>query len=358
MCGRESSAPGTQAAQRGLSIIELMVGMVVALLVGLAATGAALSFSATQRQGIGAGGVTVNVTTALASIKNDLSSGGLGFFGDSVNLCSALQLSNAAAVLADNTSFVPVRITRELPHDRIDVLFGSRVEGGAKVQLRGASDGNTALLDSFLPVQVGDAVLMTPVPGAAATPCLVRSVTAVAAATATTPQTLSFANAGTHNQAAFTLAPAFAERARVGVLGTLNWSRYRVTGGNLVLERPLTGATGVIARNVMAFRVQYGVSAAAANSTALESWEDAEGGWAALSAANIPRVRALRIGVLVRSPQREKPDALGFCESTRTKPVLFGDVVEPDVADWECYRYRTAMVVVPLRNLVMGMRPI
>ena len=30
--------------------------------------------------------------------------------------------------------------------------------------------------------------------------------------------------------------------------------------------------------------------------------------------------------------------------------------VEPGVADWQCYRYRESVVVVPLRNLVLGLR--
>ena len=63
-----------RAAQRGLSIIELMVGIVVALLVGLAATGSAVMFTASQRQGIGAGGVAVNATTVMSAIKNDVAS--------------------------------------------------------------------------------------------------------------------------------------------------------------------------------------------------------------------------------------------------------------------------------------------
>ena len=39
-------------AQRGLSLIELMVAITVSLLVGLAATGSAMTFNAAQRQGI------------------------------------------------------------------------------------------------------------------------------------------------------------------------------------------------------------------------------------------------------------------------------------------------------------------
>ena len=45
-----------RGSQLGLSIIELMVGMVIALLVGMAATGSAAMFTASQRQGIGMGG--------------------------------------------------------------------------------------------------------------------------------------------------------------------------------------------------------------------------------------------------------------------------------------------------------------
>jgi hypothetical protein len=38
-------------------------------------------------------------------------------------------------------------------------------------------------------------------------------------------------------------------------------------------------------------------------------------------------------------------------------PTLFGAAVTADVADWQCYRYRSATLVVPLRNLVLGMVP-
>ena len=58
MCATEprSCRPRARRVQRGLSIIEIMVGVVVALLVGLAAIGGAVSFTASQRQGIGTGG--------------------------------------------------------------------------------------------------------------------------------------------------------------------------------------------------------------------------------------------------------------------------------------------------------------
>jgi type IV pilus assembly protein PilW len=74
------------------------------------------------------------------------------------------------------------------------------------------------------------------------------------------------------------------------------------------------------------------------------------------TAANLPRVRAMRMGIVTRSPQREKPDASGNCEASLAKPRLFDVEIDPDVTDWQCYRYRVSTVVVPLRNLVLGLR--
>jgi type IV pilus assembly protein PilW len=343
-------------AQRGVSLIELMVGIVVALLVGLAASGSAMMFSASQRQGVGTGGVAMNTATVLAAVKNDVTAAGLGFFGDSRFLCDRLNLSVGAAAVLDGAQFAPIEVTRGVTADTLDLVYGSRVESGTNVLLNALSDASSAEVMSYLPAVVGDAVLLAPpTPGDA---CTVRSVTQNTASTDDAEQLLQFAPAGKHNGAAFGLAPSYAEQGRVTLLGQVLWNRYRVNGGNLVLERPLDGTSAILVRNVISFRIQYGVTAAAAGSTALESWVDPDGIWADISSANIARVRAIRIGVIVQNPQREKADPTsGNCVASETKPTLFGGAEENlDNADWNCFRYRTATVVVPLRNIVMGLR--
>lgn len=355
MSANKRSTGGLRRAQRGLSIVELMVGIVVAMLVSLAAAGSAMMFTASQRQGVGVGGSGIAAASALAALKNDAALAGLGFFGDSQYLCDKLDLSVGAVLKSDGASFAPVQITAGDDGDTVDVVYGDRIESGANVLLESASDGTSAELMSLLPVSAGQAVVMAP--SAPGNPCLVRSVTAVAASTEDTPQTLTFDNTGTYNQAAFTATPAFAERDRITLIGALHWNRYRRDGDTLVLDRPLTGESGVVlARNVIALRAQYGVAAAAAGSTTLEEWVDADGGFAALSSATLPRVRAIRMGVVTRSPQRDKPDADGNCEASLAKPQLFDAEVDPGVDDWQCYRYRVSTVVVPLRNLVLGLK--
>lgn len=358
--------------QAGLSIVEVMVGLVVSMLVALAAASSAMMFGVTQRQGMGIGGNGINAASMLAALKNDAAQAGLGFFGDSRYLCDRLSLNRGSTVISNGDTFTPVLITRA-GDDTVDVVYGDRIESGATVLLAAGSDGSEAELQSLLPVSVGEAVLLAPAtPG---TPCLVRSVTAVTASTPVTPQALRFDAGGTYNPPAGsstgpvlitgpklkpkamptpTATPTFAGRDHVTVIGSLQWNRYRREGNTLVLDRPLTGDSVVLAHDVIAFRAQYGVADAAAGSTTLAQWVDASGAFAALDATTLPRVRAIRMGLVTRSPQPDKPTSKRGCETSTAKPQLFGVEVTPDVADWPCWRYRVATVVVPLRNLVQG----
>jgi type IV pilus assembly protein PilW len=348
-------AGGRRRPARGLSLVELMVGIVIALLVSLTATSGAMLFTATQRQGIGTGGSMISAGTALSALRDDVSAAGLGFFGDSQFLCHRLNLSVDTSVLVNGANFTPVSITAEADGDRIDVLYATDVSSGANVLLNAAASAGSAPLRSLLPVSVGQAVLLAP--ATAGDPCVVRTVTANTPAVLDTAQMIEFANVSTarFNRAAFTTNPTYPDRGRVTLLGDLRWSRYRRVGTELRLERPLGGGAVVLARNVMAFRAEYGL--ANAGTTALAAWQPASGAFASLTPANLPRVRALRIGMVTRSTQREKPNAAGNCEATAAMPTLFDSAVTADVADWQCYRYRTVTLVVPLRNLVLGMVP-
>lgn len=352
---RAGGASRAAAAARGLSLIELLVGIVIALLVSITATSGAMLFTATQRQGIGTGNSLVGAGTAIAALRDDVAAAGLGFFGDSQYLCSKLNLSVDTSVLVNGADFTPLAITTEAAGDRIDVLYATDVAAGANVLLNGAATAGSAPVRSLLPVNVGQAVLLAP--ATAGDPCVVRTVTANTAAVLDTPQMVEFANVSTarFNRAAFTTNPTYPDRGHIAVLGDLRWSRYRLVGTDLTLERPLGGGSVVLARNVIAFRAEYGL--ADAGTTALASWQSATGAFATLTPANLPRVRALRIGLVTRSPQREKPNSAGNCEATAAMPSLFGAAVTADVADWQCYRYRSATLVVPLRNLVLGMVP-
>lgn len=340
--------------RRGVSMIELMIGLVIGLLVSLAALSSLRIFSNSQRQGTVASGGVLNAGAALGVLKNDVATAGLGFFDGRAPLCNRLNLGVDANVVIDGSNFAPLAIRRVQSQDELDVFYATDVAAGVPLALLTASDGTRSDTLSTLPTAVGHAVLLAP---ASTGLCTVRSVTAVTAGTEQAAQVLAFGAAGRHNQAGFTTAGAYAADARIAQLGTLRWHRYRVVDNNLVLEQPLESRTAVLVRGVVALRVQYG--AADAGGTTLTGWfGPADSGWSALTTASIGQLRALRVGLVGRHAQKDKPEQrTGQCTTSTSKPVLFGETIEPDVTDWQCYRFHTTTLVVPLRNVVWGQRP-
>lgn len=360
-------------AVRGMSLVELMAALVVSLLVSLAAMSSAQLFNASQRQGVGMGSNTVAVAGALSAIKQDIAQAGLGFFGESSYLCERLNLAIGGTVYSNNGAFSPVAITREgSGSDRLMVAHADSIAAGSNIRLANSTDGITAAqLRTFLPLPDpipagGVAALLAPAPGSAAPLCTIRSITASTPVQADgTPLTVNFGNTGTNNGVTFSTQPTYVPNDRIALLGgQLSLNVYRVDANrNLVVDQPLGGANGVIlARNVLAFRVEYGVSADTLTDM-LAQWLPASTGanWVTPGSTEIERIRALRIGIVTRSTEKEKPRVPGddsTCEASTSKPSLFptvaGEVIEPDVAAWRCYRYKVVTAVVPLRNLVMG----
>jgi type IV pilus assembly protein PilW len=345
--------------QRGVTLIEAMVGIVVGLLVGLAAAGTAQVFMASQRQGMGAGGANMNASTAMTLIRQDIGQAGLGFFGEGQYLCNRMNLSVGNTLKLDNDLFTPVRATRTAGQlfDKLDLVYSTHIAGGTTVYTTDTSVGASVILESLLPAQVGEAVMLSA--SSAVRTCTVRSVTGVIDATPTTTQTLVFAPNGLHNSNAvtFTPAPAVPTGSSVALLGSLVMRSYSVDAqNNLVMTDTLNGRTAVLANDVVAFRLEYGTSANV-GATTLSAWESPSV-FGVPDAANISRLRAVRIGLVTRSPQREKPNKDGVCEASRVKPRLFDEeITDPQAAgnDWQCFRYRVATAVVPLRNVVTGL---
>ena len=103
----------------------------------------------------------------------------------------------------------------------------------------------------------------------------------------------------------------------------------------------------------------YGVfgGSVEANENSIVSWEDPVGAWATLGPANIARVRAIQVGIVTRSPQREQRDASGNCVASHETPRVLEETLDTAAwpSDWACFRYRSATVTVPMRNVAFGL---
>jgi type IV pilus assembly protein PilW len=331
---------------RGVTLIELLVALVVASLVSLAAVSVAAWFNASQRQAVSASATSVELASTLSAIKAEIGSTALGFVVGGVSRCPRWNLAEGGATLADEAPFLPFSVTRD-PNsrfDRLDVVLVSEPRAAAPVRLAAATSASatSVSLRGWLPVRVGEQILIAPEDVGPA--CTVRRVTAVQPALpGGTPYTLEL------EAAAFGAPLGYLPSDRVSVLGRVDRRSYAVNEfAQLVLTSSQLPAPAVLLEHVMAWRVQYGVAAAGSGSI---EWMEPDGAWGALDPGSAARVRALRLGLLARSPQRDKA-----CDATTALPRLFGAAVDVAAADpsWRCWRYRQAEVVVPLRNVAWG----
>jgi type IV pilus assembly protein PilW len=346
--------PIRQKKQQGFTLVELMVSLVISLLISLAALGSARMFMGIQRQSVGTGVASGNAVTTMAAIKHEAEQAALGFYIHGTLPCQAINLSVGKKTIAANAPLSPVNISNSSGNfAQLDVLYASDLEAVTPAYLATGttSDATSASLSSYLPIQVGQTVMFTPL-GDAGQPCTVKTATEVDAALPGTGPVLHFDPSGQHNQVTFPTA-SYSTDSAVSLVGALRWSYFAVdANGKLVMTRPIEGDSAVFARNVVGFQVQYGVTNGVSSS--LESWEFAQGEtWANLTTALLPRVRALRLGMVIRSDQPEKPDAQGHCSATSEMPTLLEQPMGL-TGNWQCYRYRSSTAIIPMRNLLMG----
>lgn len=109
------------------------------------------------------------------------------------------------------------------------------------------------------------------------------------------------------------------------------------------------------AEGIIALRGLYGRDADNSNAVANDEWLRGT----PVGATQWRQLRAVRIGVLARSPHYERnevssdatPDWSG---DTVAAPVSFDLTVSAPGSDWQHYRYRVFETTVPLRNLIWG----
>lgn len=130
----------------------------------------------------------------------------------------------------------------------------------------------------------------------------------------------------------------------------------RVGGDGVVV--PGT-ATDTLAPQIMAMQAVYGVTDIGATSGTL-TWKsatttngDGKDWTGVLSKEQVQSVKAVRIAIVARSGEYEKPTG-STCDATASAPTYswgtFSTTGWP--SDWQCYRYKVYETVVPLINVI------
>jgi type IV pilus assembly protein PilW len=384
--------------QRGFSLVELLVSVVVGLLALMFATRLFVSSEQHRESSLGGSDSMQNGMQALFSINRDVAQAGWGLndpliagcdtvFSDTKGyaLASAARTDGAgvttaitpmAAVLIENNGANP---------DRLTLYAGTSQSGTGEVGLSTNYAGeDTIKVDRIaFGFSSGDAVLMVPESNDGVTKCALGQLTAAP----TLVQPVTF-NIGAGPGFRFNRAAGLGQNYTAGItrlfnLGpaeSLSFHTWSVNRGFLQLRAADMGGASLtpqsVVDNIVSLKAQYGFDTSAGAAFNPESgmritrWSssmvDADNDTIVGGSGDYQRIAAVRLAVVARSRNPDKPDPSGVCHATPEQPIVFGTAepagvaavpisvnvaVAADTVDWKCYRYRSFETVVPVRNL-------
>lgn len=363
----------TQPDQRGFGLVEIMVAMLIGMLASIVIFQVSSVSERQKRTTTGSADAQTNAAFALYVIERDAKMAGFGLEADSMAACNKVfsyyndgsveseigAFSQPAAVsLTDGGGSAPdqiaivyysnpsdgnfvipssttLRSTMPAPSSELNVNSTSGCVEGKLAMLQ--QDGNCTFIQ-ITEVQ-GPALKIQHNPGN--TPTFNPKIPYMTA----------------NNWPAYTKGAV----VRCGVSTDLTTRTYRLNMNTLESMDSTTAAFQTVSPNIVALQAQYGVAdigSLAVNRA--DQWTDATGIWAKGTLAhgdgNGKRIKAIRVAVVARSSEYEKPE--GNACTTTTSDMVDGWSTWANLSavknlpDWQCYRYKVVETVIPLRNVI------
>lgn len=366
----------TWRSQAGLSLVELLVGILIGLVATLAISNLFSGFEARKRSIAGGADAQSNGVLALYYMQRDAQNAGFGLplynSADPSPLLCPIDTSINQGGVVINLSPVII-VDGGTGNDIVRIRYGNPASGGASLRATGTITYPT-LDGRLIGCQENDVVLFHQTP---ANPnCSLGRLQKLNADR--TINTLSELNT------APTASPVTilngADWVRFSCLGAWNQYEYSV---NAAMELTRTGGTPgsvpfpdsiavPVASDIVALQAQYGVSntldptatsvTASAYLNRVDQWVDATGAYGpGMALIDRNRIRAIRIAVIARDSALQKTPVSQACNGTaaglRHVCIWQSDATPASVdlsglANWERYRYRTFEATIPLRNIL------
>lgn len=385
-------------AQAGFSLVELMVSVVIGLLAVVFATRLMTDAERNKEAALGGSDSMQNGMLAMFSISGDAEYAGYGLNEPLIVGCDTIladsegyQLAAAARGAATVRPLAAAVIEAGgAGPDRLSLYAGSSSTGTGILRVLDNYIGGTRIEVDRVPYGFarGDVILVAP--ETMGSPCSVAQVSNDIDALPPSPaqQYVLIGGAGHRFNSGALGSQYKGGAARIFNLGpaaSLSLRTWSVERGFLRLRATdLAGAgqaSQAVADNIVSLKAQYGFDTRAGGGFEPEKgmrvsvWSstmiDADGDGESGGAGDYQRIAALRIAVVARAKNPERPNASsGACTATTVRPTVFATLgddsgntapVQVDVAvagdpvDWRCYRYRVFDTIVPLRNT--GWRP-
>lgn len=353
--------------QKGLTLVEIMVSTVVALVAGLAIMQTFAVAEGFRRTGTTGGDASFNGAIGAYLISHDLSVAGYGVNTSLYYGCLASgTLVSASTSTPFSFSVIPVQITpgAGTAPDAITVVASNTdmMPGPITTVTNMAANTDNYTVTSAFGVQAGDVLLLAQ---AGNTTCTVTQATNTPISGASNQSTIlhasgSYSSNGTSHKAVYNpaggIGPTYPAGSVVIDMGpTPLVNSYYIQNNTLMVNQVAAGVTGAaVASNIVQLKAFYGKDTN--GDGIVDTWDNV-----ALTGSNWSEVMAMRIAVVARSMNPEKPSnaTTGACNTTTASPVVTwedGTTTTLDVsgssASWQCYRYKVFHMTTSMRNLI------
>lgn len=368
-----------RAAQRGMTLIELMVAVLISLVLSLAIFGVLAVSEGLKRTTTSVNDIDQAGNYAMYTIDKWVRSAGSGFaqsavysFGCTVHASkSGTQILPAAsappapfAAVDPNFRLAPILISPGASSDVLIVMAGSAGFGELAVDFSADSAASALTLENAVSFKANDIVLVADTQGTGTmTPCMVQQVTAVAGKTLSLGGTYANATIGSQS---LTAMPRESTTINLGNIVGNNPPSFLMIGvgaDNTLFSYDLLQTTVTpllpIAAGVVEMHALYGVDNDG-NGT-IDSWVDPSSSpthtVAALMAGNetanalLRGIKAVRVGLITRT---SLPEKTSVAPATLT---LFSDLgatyTRTLTTDERLFRHRTIESTIPIRNSML-----
>ncbi|MBS0325153.1 MAG: PilW family protein [Proteobacteria bacterium] len=373
--------------QSGFSMIELMVGIVIAIVVVTIVMQALAVFENQKRITTSGSDSDINGAIALFQIERDTKMAGFGMLSPNGLLCplginiyyNGITISDPGATPAP-APLSPIRIVDGASGgpDSIQTAGSNATYGLAPITIVKNMPNASSIVTASAPgsIQQGDMFLAGAPDGSKICTLMQASQN---------PQTTGNGWNLQHNPSyvwnpsnpnnVFTVAPTYVVGDVIETMGNFNISTYAVQCSDnaapsdsnqcdLIRYNPITAGTPInwanvnlshVATGIVDLQAQYGIAAAGDTTGTVTAWVDATGStWAAPSAADVLRIKAIRVAIVARASKYER---------TAVSPstlVLWPDTTSPAgtqktttlSASQQHYRYKVYYQVIPLINMI------
>lgn len=352
------NATNMNAYQKGFSLVELLVGLVIGLLATLVIMQTFSAFEGQKRTTSGNADAQTNGSIALMNIQRSVQMAGYGLplpmankDNSSLKCASMPDYDPDSDAATDNSvNIAPLVIQDGAANssDTITARFSTDAAGAVPVTIVNAANAtnatglvaanNIGCKDNDIAlITNGNACLLTTIKDANGSPDTVQNISL----NPSTP-----------------LGSPLVNGASIACMG--NWQNYTYQLVNNELR--LNGRP--IVSDVVDMQAQYGVSATA-SSNQVNAWVDASGAtWANPTVDNRNRIKAIRVAIVMRNGLLEKENVTNTCTTANgvvnNGPCAWDDagysnapVIDLSAdANWQRYRYRVFETIIPLRNVL------